>query len=282
MFTARSILSFAATSTATQCSAALPTIATTNTPTKNSDRPISSRRLRDRADEDLATSGRRAPPRSASRPSDLRDRPAAPRCSCVLARVRVEERRGASSARRTGRRRSVSIRMIATPSERCSTVACRSPRAPRRRRAGRRRGSAGTAPAGSARRAPAAASPTARARRCALKVCLSRFQPPTSIDAPSTSRMLPMIEPTIEAFTTSWRPSLQREEGDDQLGRVAERHVQQAADARARSGPPAPRSPRPSAPPSGSRRARRRRRPAPATACASSSATATGMKMPRK
>ena len=42
MFTARSILSFAATSTATQCSAALPTIATTNTPTKNSDRPMSS------------------------------------------------------------------------------------------------------------------------------------------------------------------------------------------------------------------------------------------------
>ena len=41
MFTARSILSLAAASTATQCSAALPTIATTNTPTKNSDRPIS-------------------------------------------------------------------------------------------------------------------------------------------------------------------------------------------------------------------------------------------------
>ena len=35
-------MSFAATSTATQCSAALPTIATTNTPTKNSDRPMSS------------------------------------------------------------------------------------------------------------------------------------------------------------------------------------------------------------------------------------------------
>ena len=27
--------------------------------------------------------------------------------------------------------------------------------------------------------------------------------PPTSIEAPSTSRMLPMIEPTIEALTTS-------------------------------------------------------------------------------
>ena len=35
-------MSLAATSTATQCSAALPTIATTNTPTKNSDRPMSS------------------------------------------------------------------------------------------------------------------------------------------------------------------------------------------------------------------------------------------------
>ena len=41
MFTARSILSLAATSTATQCSAALPTIATTNTPTKNCDSPMS-------------------------------------------------------------------------------------------------------------------------------------------------------------------------------------------------------------------------------------------------
>ncbi len=40
MFTARSILSLTATSTATQCSAALPTIATTITPMKNSERPI--------------------------------------------------------------------------------------------------------------------------------------------------------------------------------------------------------------------------------------------------
>ena len=39
MLTARSILSLRATSTATQCSAALPTIATTITPTKNSLRP---------------------------------------------------------------------------------------------------------------------------------------------------------------------------------------------------------------------------------------------------
>ena len=40
MFTARSILSLDATSTATQCSAALPTVATTITPTKNSLRPM--------------------------------------------------------------------------------------------------------------------------------------------------------------------------------------------------------------------------------------------------
>ena len=36
-----------------------------------------------------------------------------------------------------------------------------------------------------------------------LKVCLSRDQPPTTNAAPITSRTLPMIEPTIEAFTTS-------------------------------------------------------------------------------
>ena len=44
-----------------------------------------------------------------------------------------------------------------------------------------------------------------------------------------------MIEPTIEALTTSCRPLLEREQGDDQLGRVAERDVEQAADARARA-----------------------------------------------
>ena len=42
MLTARSILSLRATRTATQCSAALPTIATTTTPMKNSERPTDS------------------------------------------------------------------------------------------------------------------------------------------------------------------------------------------------------------------------------------------------
>ena len=36
-----------------------------------------------------------------------------------------------------------------------------------------------------------------------LKVCLSRDQPPTTNAAPITSSTFPMIEPTIDAFTTS-------------------------------------------------------------------------------
>ena len=42
--------------------------------------------------------------------------------------------------------------------------------------------------------------------------------------------MLPTIDPISVAFTTSWRPSAEREQGDDQLRGVAEGDVQQAAD----------------------------------------------------
>ena len=45
-----------------------------------------------------------------------------------------------------------------------------------------------------------------------------------------------MIEPMIDALTTSCRPCAEREQGDDQLRRVAEGDVEQAADARARAG----------------------------------------------
>jgi hypothetical protein len=41
----------------------------------------------------------------------------------------------------------------------------------------------------------------------ALKVCRSRPSPPTSMAAPITRRMFPRMDPMIEAFTTSWRPS---------------------------------------------------------------------------
>ena len=40
-----------------------------------------------------------------------------------------------------------------------------------------------------------------------------------------------MIDPVSEAFTTGYRPLPQRHDGDDQLRRVAEGGVQQAADA---------------------------------------------------
>ena len=61
MLTARSILSFIATSTATQCSAALPTIATTITPMKNSREADRLGGLADRADEDLGHQPDRRP-----------------------------------------------------------------------------------------------------------------------------------------------------------------------------------------------------------------------------
>ena len=40
-----------------------------------------------------------------------------------------------------------------------------------------------------------------------LKVCVLYFSPPTSIDIPSTRRMLPITEPASDAFTTSKSPS---------------------------------------------------------------------------
>jgi hypothetical protein len=50
-----------------------------------------------------------------------------------------------------------------------------------------------------------------------------------------TSRVLPRIEPASDAFHDLLQALVQREERDDQLGRVTERDVQDAADAGARS-----------------------------------------------
>ena len=96
--------------------------------------------------------------------------------------------------------------MIATPSERCSRSVEKSARSsptPGSPPPWISWNSAGKISATSASSSIADCACAA----VALKVCLSRFQPPTSIDAPSTSRMLPMIEPTIDALTTSWSPS---------------------------------------------------------------------------
>ena len=64
----------------------------------------------------------------------------------------------------------------------------------------------------------------------AIELLRSRPMPPTSIAAPSTSRMLPRIEPTIERLDDLLQALVEREQGDDQLRRVAEGDVQQAAD----------------------------------------------------
>ena len=57
------------------------------------------------------------------------------------------------------------------------------------------------------RRPGTASTPGAVAAWAVELLTASRPSPPTNIAAPSTSRTLPMIEPTIEALTTSCRPS---------------------------------------------------------------------------
>ena len=57
--------------------------------------------------------------------------------------------------------------------------------------------------------------------------------PPKIIATPSTSRMFETTEPVIEPRTTSRQAVRDGEQRDDQLGRVAEARVQEAADARA-------------------------------------------------
>ncbi len=59
-------------------------------------------------------------------------------------------------------------------------------------------------------------------------------RPPTSTLAPRTSSRLPMIEPVSDRLDDVDQAGLQREERDDQLGDVAERRVEDAADLRAR------------------------------------------------
>ena len=56
---------------------------------------------------------------------------------------------------------------------------------------------------------------------------------PKKSEKPSTSSRFPTTLPVSEPRTTSVSPSVDREHRDDQLRRVAERRVQEAADARA-------------------------------------------------
>jgi hypothetical protein len=52
------------------------------------------------------------------------------------------------------------------------------------------------------------------------KYCRSRLRPPTNIAAPMTSRMLPRIEPMIDALTTSCRPALSAKKAMTSSGKL--------------------------------------------------------------
>ncbi len=64
--------------------------------------------------------------------------------------------------------------------------------------------------------------------------CFSRPQPADNDAEPRTRRIFPMMEPESEAFTTSNVTRSQSEHRNDQLGRVTEGRIQDAADGRAR------------------------------------------------
>ena len=69
-----------------------------------------------------------------------------------------------------------------------------------------------------------------------LYSCTWCFSPPSRNDAPSMNSVLVTIAPAIDAFTSMYSPGAQGGERDHQLGQVAERGVQQAADRVARLG----------------------------------------------
>ena len=69
--------------------------------------------------------------------------------------------------------------------------------------------------------------------RSELNRCTPFFRPPTKKAIPSTSTLFARIEPTRADCTTVTSPLLQREEGDEQLGQVAERRLDDAGPARA-------------------------------------------------
>ncbi len=65
-----------------------------------------------------------------------------------------------------------------------------------------------------------------------LKVCVPWRMPPAAMAKPSTSSRLPIMEPVMDALTSSSRPGLYRGDGDDEFGGVAQAGVEQGADAR--------------------------------------------------
>ncbi len=124
---------------------------------------------------------------------------------------------------------------------------------PRHRRAG-----PATPPPAPARRTPPRSAPRRPATAAALartpreaRSPAGRGAAPASVDTPSTSRTLPRIDPTSEAFTTSCNPAPSANNAI-QLGSVVEVTLRNLPIPGPTGRPTPPRSPAPSTPRSGS------------------------------
>ena len=230
MLTARSILSLWATSTATQCSAALPTIATTITPMKNSLRPTDSdaSAIEPTRTSDITPT---ATPAIASITTDRRT--LQPSVSSCCVRGVEEVAVGPQREEETGRRRSRSARAAtATDSRSTSSRSRRARRRDRRqpaalgeledRRHQQRRGREEEhqrlhAGGGRVEALPLAADAADQHRG-------AHDEQDVADDRADDRGLHDLVQPLAE-----------REQRDDQLGRVAEGDVQQPADARARA-----------------------------------------------
>ena len=62
-----------------------------------------------------------------------------------------------------------------------------------------------------------------------LKCCSGYRIPPASMAAPSTSRILPIMQPAIDASTTSWSPARNAARAIIELGGIAECRIEQSA-----------------------------------------------------
>ena len=85
----------------------------------------------------------------------------------------------------------------------------------------------GTAPAPTRPNTAITSTVALNPARWGLKRWTLNLSPPANSAAPSTRSRLPRIEPVIDAFTSSMSPARKRHRGDDQLGEVAHRRVEE-------------------------------------------------------
>ncbi len=64
-----------------------------------------------------------------------------------------------------------------------------------------------------------------------LNFCRSNFSPPANMETPSTSKMLPRIEPVERGFDNIVKPRAQSHKRNNQFRGTAQRSIEQCADA---------------------------------------------------